>query len=104
MPHELVRAIRPLKTIDGIKIPGQRFMTLEADALVAQGSAERISKLPPPEPPPEVKVELKPAPKPAPKPVKVKKPQWPLKISPQVYLDRYPKGPKADLARQILKD
>lgn len=28
---------------------------------------------------------------------------WPLKSSPKAYLDRYPDGPKADLAREILR-
>lgn len=28
--------------------------------------------------------------------------EWPLKTSPQDYLDRYPNGPKADLAKRLL--
>lgn len=29
-------------------------------------------------------------------------PKWPLKTDPEVYLEKSPNGPKADLARQIL--
>jgi len=31
-------------------------------------------------------------------------PEWPLKISPRLYLSRYPKGRHADLAKQLLTE
>lgn len=29
---------------------------------------------------------------------------WPLKIRPEAYLERYPDGPNADLARKVLSE
>ena len=44
----------------------------------------------------------KPSKKSAPAPKKESGAEWTLKTSPEDYLDKYPDGPNADLARQVL--
>jgi hypothetical protein len=75
----------------------ERYGLTEAEGRVTWGAAPATKAAP--------KAEDKQAARPEDKGASVDEdavPEWPLETDPETYLERYPDGPNADLARQIL--